>query len=49
MIGNVIQDQFFSANNWPLGSAMTVVMMAFLAIWMIWYLRSAARATRAAI
>ncbi len=49
MIGNVIQDQFFTANNWPLGSAMTVIMMAFLSIWMIWYLRSASRASRAAI
>jgi spermidine/putrescine transport system permease protein len=49
MIGNLIQDQFFSASNWPLGSAITVVMMGFLSVWMIMYLRSAARATRAAL
>ena len=49
MIGNVIQDQFFAANNWPLGSAMTVVMMLFLSAWMVMYLRSAARASREAV
>ena len=30
MVGNLIQDQFFAANNWPFGSALTVVMMLFL-------------------
>ncbi len=24
MIGNLIQDQFFAANNWPFGAALTV-------------------------
>ena len=43
MVGNLIQDQFFAANNWPFGSALTVVMMLFLSIWMVGYLRSAAR------
>jgi spermidine/putrescine transport system permease protein len=46
MIGNLIQDQFFAANNWPFGSALTVVMMIFLSIWMLGYLRSAAREAR---
>ncbi len=46
MVGNLIQDQFFTASNWPFGSALTVVMMAFLAIWMVGYLRSAAREAR---
>ncbi len=46
MIGNLIQDQFFTANNWPFGSALTVVMMIFLAFWMVGYLRSAAREAR---
>jgi spermidine/putrescine transport system permease protein len=49
MVGNLIQDQFFAASNWPFGSALTVVMMLFLSIWMIGYLRSAAREARAAI
>jgi spermidine/putrescine transport system permease protein len=48
MVGNLIQDQFFSANNWPFGAALTVVMMIFLSIWMIGYLRSAARDVRGA-
>jgi spermidine/putrescine transport system permease protein len=46
MVGNLIQDQFFTANNWPFGAALTVVMMIFLSIWMIGYLRSAARDVR---
>ncbi len=32
MVGNLIQDQFFTANNWPFGSALTVVMMIFLVV-----------------
>ena len=43
MVGNLIQDQFFAANNWPFGAALTVVMMLFLSVWMVGYLRSAAR------
>ena len=46
MIGNLIQEQFFTASNWPFGSALTVVMMLFLSIWMVGYLRSAAREAR---
>ena len=48
MVGNLIQDQFFTANNWPFGSALTVVMMILLSIWMVAYLRSAARDVRQA-
>jgi spermidine/putrescine transport system permease protein len=48
MVGNLIQDQFFAANNWPFGAALTVVMMAFLSIWMVGYLRSAARDVKGA-
>ena len=43
MVGNLIQDQFFAASNWPFGSALTVVMMIFLAIWMVFYLRRASK------
>ena len=43
MVGNLIQQQFFAAENWPFGAALTTVMMAFLFIWMVLYLRSAAR------
>jgi spermidine/putrescine transport system permease protein len=46
MIGNLIQQQFFGAENWPFGAALTTVMMVFLMVWMIFYLRSAAKAAR---
>ena len=46
MIGNLIQQQFFGAEDWPFGAALTTVMMLFLLVWMVFYLRSAARATR---
>ena len=45
MVGNLIQQQFFAAENWPFGAALTTVMMAFLLVWMVLYLRSAARQT----
>jgi spermidine/putrescine transport system permease protein len=48
MVGNLIQQQFFAAENWPFGAALTTVMMAFLLIFMVAYLRSAARASREA-
>jgi spermidine/putrescine transport system permease protein len=46
MIGNLIQQQFLGADNWPFGAALTALLMAFLAFWMVFYLRSAARAAR---
>ena len=30
MVGNLIQQQFLAAENWPFGAALTAVMMAFL-------------------
>ena len=46
MVGNLIQQQFFAAENWPFGAALTAVMMAFLLVWMVLYLRVARRARR---
>ena len=46
MIGNLIQQQFFEGQNQPLGSALTVVLMAALAVFMVFYLRSTQRAER---
>ena len=43
MIGNLIQQQFQASDNWPFGAALTVAMMAFLMIFMLLYLRAAAR------
>jgi spermidine/putrescine transport system permease protein len=48
MIGNLIQQQFLGADNWPFGAALTAILMVFLSIWMVLYLRSAARASREA-
>jgi spermidine/putrescine transport system permease protein len=45
MIGNLIQQQFYGAEDWPFGAALTTVMMLFLLVWMVFYLRSAARTT----
>jgi len=39
MIGNLIQQQFYGADNWPFGAALTVVLMAFLMIFMVFNLR----------
>jgi spermidine/putrescine transport system permease protein len=44
MVGNLIQQQFFDANNFPFGAALTTVLMGFLLIFMFFYLRSAGRA-----
>jgi spermidine/putrescine transport system permease protein len=38
MIGTTIYDQFGSGNNWPLGSAMSVLLMAFILIGVFIYL-----------
>lgn len=49
MVGNLIQQQFFGAEDWPFGAALTTVMMLFLLGFMVFYLRSAARAAAQAI
>ena len=43
MIGNLIQDKFFEGQNWPLGSALTMLLMAVLLVGMFGYLRRTAR------
>jgi spermidine/putrescine transport system permease protein len=45
MIGNLIQQQFFGAEDWPFGASLTTLMMLFLLAFMVFYLRSAARET----
>ena len=45
MLGNLVQQQFVEGQNWPLGSALTVGMMAALTALMVVYLR--ATSTRA--
>lgn len=48
MVGNLIQQQFLASDNWPFGAALTTVMMLFLLVWMVLYLRAAAREAREA-
>jgi spermidine/putrescine transport system permease protein len=49
MVGNLIQQQFFGAEDWPFGAALTTVLMVFLLGFMVFYLRSAARAAAAEV
>jgi spermidine/putrescine transport system permease protein len=48
MIGNLIQDKFFAGQNWPLGAALTMVLMFLLLLCMSGYLRQTARDTKEA-
>jgi spermidine/putrescine transport system permease protein len=48
MVGNLIQQQFQASDNWPFGAALTVAVMAFLMIFMLLYLRAAAREAKVA-
>lgn len=45
MMGNLVQQQFAEGQNWPLGSALTVGMMAALTVLMVVYLRATATRT----
>lgn len=38
MIGNTIYDQFTSGNNWPLGAAMSVLLMVLILVGVFFYL-----------
>jgi spermidine/putrescine transport system permease protein len=39
MIGNLVQNQFSSARNWPFGSAASFIVMALVLGAVTWYLR----------
>lgn len=41
MIGNVISDQFTTGLNWPLGAALTVLLLAILAVIVVVFMRLA--------
>ncbi|HWA14967.1 MAG TPA: ABC transporter permease [Gemmatimonadales bacterium] len=44
MIGNLIQNQFSTARNWPFGSAASFIVMALVLLAVMWYLRVRDRA-----
>lgn len=48
MMGNLVQQQFAEGQNWPLGSALTVGMMAALTVLMVVYLRATSTRVREA-
>jgi spermidine/putrescine transport system permease protein len=39
MIGNLVQNQFSSARNWPFGSAASFIVMALVLVAVMLYLR----------
>jgi spermidine/putrescine transport system permease protein len=43
MVGNLIQQQFFGADNWPFGAALTICLMIFLGLFVFLYLRATGR------
>jgi spermidine/putrescine transport system permease protein len=48
MLGNLVQQQFNEGQNWPLGSALTVALMAALTVLMVVYLRATSTEAREA-
>jgi spermidine/putrescine transport system permease protein len=48
MLGNLVQQQFMEGQNWPLGSALTVGLMAALTLLMVAYLRATSTRVREA-
>ena len=48
MIGNLIEQQFLSARNWPFGSALAMVVMAAILLILVVYVRATSREERAA-
>ena len=49
MIGNLIQNQFSTARNWPFGSAASFIVMALVLLAVMWYLRVRDRAPAGAV
>ena len=48
MLGNLVQQQFTEGQNWPLGSALTMGLMAALTVLMVGYLRATSTQAREA-
>ncbi len=43
MIGNLVEQQFLSARNWPFGSALSVMIMMVMLVLIVFYLRRIGR------
>ncbi|MDF2764101.1 MAG: binding-protein-dependent transport system inner rane component, partial [Rhodospirillales bacterium] len=46
MIGNLIANQFGESRNWPLGSALTMILLACVLIALLIYIRQMPKAAR---
>ncbi|MFM1922285.1 MAG: putrescine transport system permease protein, partial [Pseudomonadota bacterium] len=46
MIGRVLWDEMFTANNWPRASALATVMVLAIVVPLVWYARVAAKDDR---
>jgi spermidine/putrescine transport system permease protein len=40
LVGNLIQNEFLSANNWPLGSAVSMVLTLAMGVLLLLYRRA---------
>jgi spermidine/putrescine transport system permease protein len=49
LLGNVIQTQFLGAENWPLGSAVSLTLTVVMSLLLWFYFRSTPRSEREAI
>ena len=49
LLGNVIQTQFLSAENWPLGSALSLTLTVVMSLLLWFYFRSTPRSEREAL
>jgi spermidine/putrescine transport system permease protein len=47
MIGNVINNQFLAAHDWPFGAALSAIMILFMLIVTILYFRTSGRSRKA--
>ena len=43
MFGNLIELQFGQGRNWPLGAALSLMLMAAVMVSLIWYVRVTSR------
>lgn len=48
MIGNLIEQQFLSARNWPFGSALGMIVMAAILVLLVYYVKMMTREDRLA-
>jgi len=43
MIGNLIEQSFLMGRNWPFGSALSMILMATVVIFLLFYVRSVSK------